>query len=179
MSFIYKKRADFYANRVLPFIKENEKVLDIGAGNGVIAKVINKKADVTLVDVIDYNQTDLTLIIYNGKTLPFPDNHFDTSLLVAVLHHTEYPEELLKEAKRVSKRLIIVEEVYTTRFGKLFLSLWDWFFNIATKAPLYFNFHSKKEWNQIFNRLGLTMVDNCDFRNALLTLKMNMYILVK
>jgi len=61
----------------------------------------------------------------------------------------------------------------------LFISLWDWFFNIVTKAPLYFNFHSKKEWNQIFNRLGLTMVDNCDFRNALLTLKMNMYILVK
>ena len=36
IKWFYKNRAKFYTNKILPYIHENEKVLDIGAGTGYV-----------------------------------------------------------------------------------------------------------------------------------------------
>lgn len=149
------------------FIEEEEKILDIGAGGGWIGKEIQKRKDakVTLLDVIDFNQTDLELFLYDGTKMPFLKNSFETALLIFVLHHTKNPLEVLREAKRLSRdRIIVLEDTYASFFDKIFLFFWD----ILTNLPSFFvkpfgekmPFHFKKisEWEKIFQELQLKIV---------------------
>jgi SAM-dependent methyltransferase len=42
-------------------------------------------------------------VMYDGKTIPFPDNHFDSILTTEVLEHIFNLEDILKELNRVLK----------------------------------------------------------------------------
>ncbi|MCH8067641.1 MAG: methyltransferase domain-containing protein [Nanoarchaeota archaeon] len=114
LRYLYKKRSTYYSKAVMGYIEKGEKVLDIGAGSGYLAEILSKKADITLLDINDYNQTKLPLKLYNGKNIPFKDNSFDVAILLTVLHYSTNPEEFLKEIKRVCKRIIIVDDEQTT-----------------------------------------------------------------
>ena len=175
----YKRRANFYAKKLLKCINKNEKVLDIGAGSGYIAKILSSKANITLIDIIDYNQTDLPLKLYDGTKLPFGTNSFDAGIITAVLHHTPNPEKFLEECKRVCKRIIIIDEVYSSIFSRFFMNIWEWFWNKTSGISTYYNFHSDAEWNEIFNNLHLKVARSEDFRRSLATLHMKCYILEK
>jgi ubiquinone/menaquinone biosynthesis C-methylase UbiE len=137
------------------------RVIDIGAGRCLIGKEIeknNKNAKVTSVDVIDLNETDLKLILYDGKTLPFPDNSFETSIIAYVLHHCEDPVEVLKEAKRVCKgNIIIFEDIEVNFFEKIA----DWIANKVFNHKdinMTYNFRSEEQWLEIFKSLNLKLV---------------------
>ena len=176
---VYVKRADYYAIKISKHIKNGDKVLDVGAGSGYLGEIINKKANATLVDIVDYNQTKLPLITFDGKRLPFKDNSFDVALLIAVLHHTSNPEKFLEEVKRVSKKIIIIEEVYKTILSRLFMDLWEWFWNKTTNIETYYNFHSSKGWKQIFENINMKLKYEEEFASSLKTLTMNMFVIVK
>jgi ubiquinone/menaquinone biosynthesis C-methylase UbiE len=55
----------------------------------------------------------------NAKHLEFPDKFFDTALLFEVLEHIDDPAEVLKEAKRVSKKNVLITVPDCTGFDKL------------------------------------------------------------
>ncbi|MBI4153742.1 class I SAM-dependent methyltransferase, partial [Candidatus Woesearchaeota archaeon] len=91
------------------------RVLDVGAGRCLIAKELADRygADITCIDISDLNETDLPMIVYDGKKIPFGNNKFDTVLIVYVLHHCEDPVKVLKECVRVCRgggRIIIFED---------------------------------------------------------------------
>lgn len=151
------------------FINENEKILDVGTGCGWISQFLwkRKNAQVTLLDVIDFNQTDLKLVLYDGKKIPFPDNSFDVVLLICVLHHCDEPSEVLKEAKRVTKdRIIIIEDTFSSWFGKFLLYFWDTILNLVAAifltslfdGNMAFNFKRISEWEKVFSGLDLKLV---------------------
>ena len=150
------------------FINKNDKILDIGAGCGWNGQYLREKKNIqiTLLDVIDSNQTDLELILYNGKKIPFPDNSFDVVLLICVLHHCNEPLEILKEAKRVSKdRIIIIEDTFNSWLEKLLLYFWDTILNLTAAIFLImsfsenmaFNFKKIYDWKKIFSSLDLKL----------------------
>ena len=89
------------------------KILDLGAGDGFLGELIKTKMskEVVLVDVVDYNYTDLPLLICKeNERIPLEDNSVDTCIMYTVLHHAENPENVLKEASRVTaKRMVIME----------------------------------------------------------------------
>ena len=102
------------------------KILDIGAGSGHISEILSQEGfKVMMVDTANYNQTDLPLTIYDGKKLPFRNGQFDFALLVSVLHHCTDPKELLKEAKRVAKKVIILEDTVNSFFDRLIITFID------------------------------------------------------
>ena len=175
LKWIYISRARFYAKKLQPLIKEGNKVLDIGAGSGYLAEILSKKANVTMIDICDYNQTDLPLLLYEGNKLPFPDNLFDVGLFITVLHHTPNPPETIREAKRVCKRVIIIEEVYSSILSRLHMDLWEWFWNKTSRITTFYNFHSKEEWMRIFKELNFKVNSSHSFRSSLKNLEMNMY----
>jgi len=158
------------------FIKKEESIIDIGAGGGWISQELQrrKKTQNTLLDVINLNQTNLPLIIYDGKNIPFDDNTFDTALLICVLHHCQDPYRVLEEAKRIVKnRIIIIENISTTPFGKIALRFKDAIVNIGfcllvnslneiTNLPFYFK--TTSEWEKTFNKLNLKIVYKKEFR---------------
>lgn len=101
------------------------KVLDVGAGGCYIAREIQDKNDidnikVTCLDVKDLSQTGMTVVVYNGKRIPFKNNQFDTALVAYVLHHCEDALSVLKEVVRVCKgNIVIFEDTKPSPFTKI------------------------------------------------------------
>ena len=157
------------------FIKEGEKIVDIGGGAGWISQElqIRKNTKNLILDVTNLNQTDLPLVIYDGKNMPFADNTFDVAFLICVLHHCEDPERVLREAKRVvKKKIIIIENIAKNPIGKFALCCKDAILNIGFSLlanslkeiiNLPFYFKTVPEWEQIFNNLNLKLTYKKEF----------------
>lgn len=160
---IFVTRAVSYTvNEIESFIEPDDKILDIGSGTGITAEQISKKlkVEVEMVDVVNKSKVNLPLKIYDGKKLPYDNRTFDVSLLIYVLHHTEDARLVLNEAKRVTKKYIIVYEDIITRnpfdkistffHGLVFEKTW----NLRNRA----SFKSEKEWAKLFEELGLKII---------------------
>ncbi len=136
---IYEHRARWTLRRLRAHIKRTDHVLDIGAGDCRVDELLQRKVgcQVTPVDVEDFNTTSLPLTMFDGTRLPFKDDSFDVSLVIFVLHHAQDPRAVLAEARRVTRRHVIVfEDVNTTT--------WDrWTFR---------GFHRLLEWSEHISR---------------------------
>lgn len=53
------------------------------------------------------------------ESLPFGNNSFDTVIMFELLEHVQNPDEILKEAKRISKRNILITVPNCGNFGVL------------------------------------------------------------
>ena len=165
-------------------LHEDQKILDLGAGGGEIAKYITGhfKAEVTLLDVLDYNKTDLKLILYNGKKIPFKDNSFDIVLIIFVLHHTKDQINLLKEAKRIGQKIIIFEDTPKNRLEYALWKFWDWFLNLGHGVSMVYSSKKEHDWLHIFKKMDLKLVEKKNFRHFLPAMKsfdQTMFILEK
>lgn len=91
-----------------PHVKPGFKVLDVGAGSGAFLKRVTSAfdADVIGVDIIDYQEDGVDIKLFDGKNLPFPDDHFDVVFAAFVLHHDRRHAFLVREMRRVSKKNI-------------------------------------------------------------------------
>ncbi len=158
---LLKMRALRNGARVRPFVS-GARVLEVGAAEswiGGMLKAENPRRDVQLLDVVDLNRTDLPLTLYDGHTIPFPDNHFDTTLVMMVLHHCDDPERVLVEAARVTRsRLIVTESVYRCRPGRWLLSRLDNLVNSLRSGGRMsrgLHFRTVPRWRETFARHGL------------------------
>ncbi|MBN1214807.1 MAG: class I SAM-dependent methyltransferase [Candidatus Lokiarchaeota archaeon] len=143
-----------------------EKVLDLGAGDGLLALEIKERLgkEVFLVDVVDYNYTDLPLLLYNqGDKIPLEDQEVDTTIIFVVLHHANNPLDLLKEAARVTKKRLVILEGYIEdediRITNCFM---DWFYNRIIRGAdinIPLNFLKLKEWEKELNNYGFNVIE--------------------
>ncbi|GAG39124.1 unnamed protein product, partial [marine sediment metagenome] len=127
-----KYRAKDMVKQIEPYLDKHKNILDIGSGCCNICKILNEKQfKVTPIDVKDLSAiNDIKPIIYDGKKIPFKKNKFDNALILTVLHHTPYPKKIIKEAKRVSKKIIIIEDIYTNKIHKYVTYFVDSFLNL-------------------------------------------------
>ncbi len=137
------------------------RLLDIGAAEGWVAEFAAKETgmEVQLLDVVDLNRTTLSLRLYDGRTIPHPDNYFDTFTALLTLYHCTDPGRVLAEASRVARqRVIVTESVYHTRLGKRFLTFMDHTFNRVRSdesMPEGLHFKTTATWRRVFERNGL------------------------
>ena len=92
-----------------------ETVLDVGTGPGMTADMIRQRfdaIDIIGLDVIDSIRHDIQLVLYDGRTIPVPDDAFDVSLLQYTLHHCRAPRAVLSECARVTRNSIVVIEEF-------------------------------------------------------------------
>ena len=109
------------AKRKLRRLQKHLKFLDqhieIGSGTGSVLSVMRKQN--YYVDGLDFADNsfrdDLKPIVYNGRMIPFAKNVYDTALLLTVLHYTDDPEAILREAGRIAKRLSLIHISEPTR----------------------------------------------------------------
>ena len=161
-------------NAILPFIGEDSaKLIDIGAGSCHISKTLSSKYgfDVTAIDVVDHNITDLPLKLYDGSKLPYDDNSFDAGLLVFVLHHAMDTSNLIKEAGRVCKKLIVVEDIPGNSLERQAWKRLDYLFNHARHSDIEVAHEAKSagEWKALFKQLGYKPVKESRFRSFFTT----------
>jgi ubiquinone/menaquinone biosynthesis C-methylase UbiE len=97
----------------------------------------------------------LPVVIYNGLDIPFKDNSFDVVLILFVLHHAAEPARLLREAKRICRRSVIVFEDYIESWPdlihfRLFHALLAW---SKTLAPPRHEMNAE-QWSQLAGEAG-------------------------
>ncbi len=143
-----------------------EKVLDLGGGNGLLAREIKEQLNkkVVLVDVVDYNYTEISLLLYDPEDkVPVGDEEVDTTILYTVLHHATDPKHLLKEATRVTKQRLVIKEAYVdNEDARMTNSFFDWFYNRVIgdediNVPL--NFLKVEEWENLLNSYGFKVIE--------------------
>ncbi len=154
---ILKSRARAKFNAIAPHLTPGDSILDIGAGEGFVGLHAFEQGHSThLVDVSDRNRTALPFSTYDGQTLPFADAQFDVGILAYVLHHCHDPDQVLKEAARVCRKLIILETVYISDFDRRRTTFLDHNANRLRgmrKEPL--NFDTTEGWSRRFHDINL------------------------
>ena len=130
-----------------------KKVLDVGMGSGSFSYFLNKKGlDVQSVDVASLSiYDDLKPVIYDGHTLPFKDNEFDTAVIIHVLHHCSDGLRVLEEAKRCSKRVIFIEDTYRNKLEWFVIASFD---SITNFEFWWHKYRSIHEWKKIIKDRG-------------------------
>ncbi len=95
------------------------KVLEVGAGDGVILKLLADKGFATELHAVELSASGVERIKernipsiksvqeFDGYHLPFEDNSMDLIILTHVLEHVEHERILLRELKRVAKMVLI------------------------------------------------------------------------
>ncbi|MGZ3647831.1 MAG: methyltransferase domain-containing protein, partial [Syntrophales bacterium] len=92
--------------------------LDVGCANGdstAIMKRHNPSLDLTGLELTDWgyqeaikNHPELEFVQGDAKELPFPDQSFDTVVLDHIIEHFSDPVPLILEAKRVTRKRVII-----------------------------------------------------------------------
>ncbi|MEP1229807.1 MAG: methyltransferase domain-containing protein [Litorimonas sp.] len=151
-----------WMNNWLPFMGSH---VEIGSGPGSVLDVMRaQNYDVDGLDVRDSSyREDLRPVLYNGKDMPFCKHAYDTALLPTVLHHTADPEYIITEAARVSKRVIIIEDVYEGRIMEWLTKALDSLMNLEFLGHPHSN-RTDKEWQETFERLGLSIQHKAIYR---------------
>lgn len=168
---IFQSAADKKIQECKPFIKKGSRILDVGCGSGVTAKLLHDffGAEVVGADVKDNRIHQVPFKLIDGRNLPFPDNYFDAVLISFVLHHAKDPVALLKESKRVSAELVIVYEDIPENFFSKFICLIHIF--LSSKMKFYpsisnlSSFKKEAEWERIFDSLGFLVISKKNIRS--------------
>jgi ubiquinone/menaquinone biosynthesis C-methylase UbiE len=163
--------------RIKGSIKKEDKILDLGCGPGSMTMLLKKKYfHVIPLDIKDLSFSSSVIpIIYDGRNIPFPDDSFDTALILTVLHHDLDPERIIQEARRVARKIIIIEDVYENYFQKHLTFLTDSLLNFEFWNHPHSN-KDDKEWKYLFEKLNLNLIHEEQIKVALL-FKQATYIL--
>ena len=101
---------------LVEFVAEHggQRLLDLGCGLGGYSKRLAERGfEVVAFDVAaEYVERARTLGVdarhYDGERLPLEDGSVDTVFLLEVIEHLEDPARLLREARRVARRNVLV-----------------------------------------------------------------------
>lgn len=176
---ILKSRANDLTNMVLPYMNKKDLILDIGPASCTVTEaLIQQDLKVFPLDVENYSIVDTVLpTLYDGYRMPFKDNQFDTSLILFVLHHTPDPVQVLKEVKRVSRKILILEDIVTSPVHKSLTAALDSLMNLEFYDQPHTN-KSDAEWRSVFSDLGLKLLAQ-DYKSSAVIMRHALYFLEK
>lgn len=140
-------------------------VLDYGCGDGFFAKVtFDKPIDIALdvedsrIDEVKKEGVYVKMVKYDGKKIPFKDNHFATVVSNSVLEHVDGLNGALKEIYRVLRSkgkfltTVMAAPWEDYLFGaKIFGKSYK---DYMRKKQVHINLLSKNEWDESFKKAG-------------------------
>jgi ubiquinone/menaquinone biosynthesis C-methylase UbiE len=154
---IYRRRIAVLSELIAAQLKNGDAVLDIGCGNGVLGAAIlassSCPAEVTVqgLEKAKRGGEPIEVIAHPGGPLPFADRSVDVVILADVLHHELQEDELLAEAARICRRILIIKDHKPE--GLLSyprICFMDWAANQPHHVKCLFRYHTRAEWQQIF-----------------------------
>ena len=155
--YIAGRRVQVLARHLADLLPRDASVLDVGCGDGSLAKLIgDRRPDVQMrgIDVLVRDQTAIPVEPFDGSHFPAADGSYDVVMFVDVLHHTEDAHILLKEARRVARRNIVLKD--HTRDGLLAgptLRFMDGVGNARFGVALPYNYWTRDQWQTAFRDL--------------------------
>jgi SAM-dependent methyltransferase len=145
-------------------------ILDIGAGDGAVLSELERRSLGKELHAVEISGSGIERIRqrnlkglksvqgFDGYTLPFPDNSFDTALLIHVLEHVEHERLLLREIRRVSRRCYIeVPLEHTMRLRR----------SISMSKPFgHINYYTAGTFENLLDTAGLRPVAFATFAHS-------------
>jgi SAM-dependent methyltransferase len=163
-ALVFNRRVHILAGHFAETIPHRGTVLDIGTGDGLLAATLMRlRPDLQVegVDVLARPDAHIAVTIYDGRTVPFPDQSFDYVLISDVLHHTEDPAGILAEAGRVARVGIVLKDHLREGFlAAPTLRFMDWIGNRGHNVVLPYNYLSRDEWQVVYYKAKLTTVSS-------------------
>lgn len=171
----YKLRLLDAIARLLP--SGCQRVLDLGAGDGLMASAVKEFFPVQVVrgvDVVDRLHPAATVDFqtYDGTHLPFGDGEFDVVLTCNVLHHVP-PDariNLVRDMLRVSAgTLVIKDHLAHGPISRASLKLADWVGNAPFGGMVEADYLDAKQWDALADatNLDLELFDHLGFQRGL------------
>jgi SAM-dependent methyltransferase len=156
---VHTRRVQVLAQHLASVIPPHSSVVDVGCGDGRLTAAIGQLRPDTSVSGLDVLQREETLVpvrLFDGATLPLPDRGVDVVLFVDVLHHTTDPMVLLREAKRVARKAIVIKDHTLDGFAAgPTLRFMDWIGNARHGVALPYNYWTSSQWDVAVAQLGL------------------------
>lgn len=125
-------------NKILPEIAKGSLVLDIGSGAGWQARTLFEHGfSVEAIDIEPSDNPVWPVTIYDGRNIPFPDNHFDVVFSSYVLEHVSNMCEFQNEIKRVLKETGIAIHIVPTAAWRFWTSVAHYIFLFKRIFQIY------------------------------------------
>jgi SAM-dependent methyltransferase len=156
---VFARRVRVLAAHLANELPRNAHMLDVGTGDGSIAaliKLLRPDVHVEGIDVSVRAEAKIPVGVFDGRKLPFPDRSFDVVTFVDVLHHTDDPGSLLREAARVARGFVVIKDhLREGAFARTTLKIMDWVGNAGHDVRLPYNYLNECEWRSLFAAAGL------------------------
>lgn len=160
---VYGRRIDVLAGHLVELLPRNASVLDVGAGDGLLARrIMDARGDVTItgVDVLARPTAHIPVELFDGVQLPFGVNAFDAAMMVDVLHHAAAQGALLREMARVARRRVVIKDHFVRGpLAQPTLRFMDWVGNVRHGVALPYSYWSPDRWERGFADAGLRVVE--------------------
>lgn len=176
-TLVFDRRVRVLIEKIGALVPGDGEMLDVGTGDGQIAKAIGEQqdgVDVRGIDIMLRKKTHIPVDLFDGLKMPAEDDGVDTVTFVDVLHHTDDPSVLITEAGRVARKAVIIKDHLSENIlDHWTLRLMDWVGNAPHGVVLPYNYAPRADWEKWFAEAGL-QVDVFDTDVPLYPFPLNM-----
>ncbi|MCL4221361.1 MAG: methyltransferase domain-containing protein [Phycisphaerales bacterium] len=169
---VYESRLRELVRRIIPHLQAEDRVLDVGCGNGTLGKALMDSPGcpqgvrVEGLERVVRGREPIPVHAYDGKTMPFHAAAYDVVIVADVLHHEEQPDRLIAECARVSRRLVVIKDHQIKGLlAQQRVSFMDWAANAPYGVPCLYRYLTPQEWSATLARHDLRVVERLDRMN--------------
>ncbi len=159
---VYAARLRALVSAISAHLKEGDRVLDVGCGNGTLGRALMDSPESPRGVVVEGLERfkrggePIPVHAYDGAAMPLGDGSYDAVIVADVLHHEQDELRLLRECVRVSRRLVIIKDhVVQGPLARQRISLIDWAANAPYGVKCLFRYHTPEGWSEVTRTLGL------------------------
>jgi SAM-dependent methyltransferase len=153
------RRVESLVRHFAALAPRDASLLDVGCGDGLLSHMLAQlRPDVRIegIDVLPRKDARIPVAGFDGSHIPHADDSYDCVLFVDVLHHSEDADQLLREARRVARKLILIKD--HTLEGVLAgptLRFMDRVGNARHGVALPYNYWTRQQWDRAFAQHSL------------------------